>query len=171
MSTFTCIDNSNFTVTNAEQERLIKERKAWRKDHPPQFVAKPTSKPDGSSDIFRWECRIPGKKGTDWEGGEYPLILQFSQDYPTKGPKVSFAKPLFHPNVYPDGKVCLSITNEGSWKAAVTIKQILVGVQDLLEAPNNSDAAQREAHDVYKRSKSEYSKRVREQAKKFAPAN
>lgn len=151
------------------EQRLLQERKAWRKDHPNGWVAKPASLPDGSTNIFKWECRIPGKEGTDWEGGEYPIILQFNEDYPSKGPKVSFAKPLFHPNVYSDGKICLSITNEGGWKAAVTIKQILVGVQDLLETPNNGDAAQREAHDVYKRSKSEYSKRVREEAKKFAP--
>ena len=111
------------------EQRLLSERKAWRKDHPPDMVAKPSTKSDGSTNVFKWDCRIPGKKGTDWEGGEYPIILEFSEDYPTKGPKVKFAKPVFHPNVYADGKICLSITNEGTWKAAVTIKQILIGVQ------------------------------------------
>lgn len=44
----------------------------------------------------------------------------FTPDYPTKPPKVSFDPPLFHPNVYPDGKICLSIINEnGDWRGAV----------------------------------------------------
>ena len=31
-------------------------------------------------------CR--GKKGTDWEGGFYPLTMEFTEDYPAKPPKV-----------------------------------------------------------------------------------
>lgn len=37
-----------------------------------------------------------------------------------------FDPPLFHPNVYPSGTVCLSILNEDEgWKPAITIKQVL----------------------------------------------
>ena len=36
-----------------------------------------------------------------------------------------FVPPLFHPNVYPSGTVCLSILNEEEgWKPAITIKQV-----------------------------------------------
>lgn len=49
---------------------------------------------------------------TDWEGGYYPLTLQFSEDYPSKPPKCKFPQGFFHPNVYPSGTVCLSILNE-----------------------------------------------------------
>ena len=37
--------------------------------------------------MFRWKCYIPGKPGTDWEGGFYPLTLEFSEDFPAKPPK------------------------------------------------------------------------------------
>ena len=47
-----------------------------------------------------------------------------------------FTPPLFHPNVFPSGTVCLSILDEEkSWKPAITIKQILLGIQDLLNDP------------------------------------
>ncbi|KDO84101.1 hypothetical protein CISIN_1g031420mg [Citrus sinensis] len=59
-----------------------------------------------------WECIIPGKTGTDWEGGYFPLTLYFSEDYPSKPPKCKFPQGFFHPNVYPSGTVCLSILNE-----------------------------------------------------------
>jgi len=38
---------------------------------------------------MKWKCFIPGKKGTDWEGGFYPLSMEFTDDYPAKPPKVS----------------------------------------------------------------------------------
>mmetsp|Transcript_1187 Transcript_1187/g.1820 ORF Transcript_1187/g.1820 Transcript_1187/m.1820 type:complete len:136 (+) Transcript_1187:2347-2754(+) len=89
-----------------------KERKQWRKDHPPGFYIKPVAKPDGSSDIFHWKGGIPGKAGTDWEGGDYKIVLKFTEDYPMQPPQVSFDPPIFHPNVYNSGKVCLSIIGD-----------------------------------------------------------
>lgn len=36
-----------------------------------------------------------------------------------------FTPPLFHPNVYPSGTVCLSILDEDlGWRAAITLKQV-----------------------------------------------
>ncbi|CAK9175572.1 unnamed protein product [Ilex paraguariensis] len=43
--------------------RLAEERKAWRKNHPHGFVAKPESLPDGSVNLMVWQCTIPGKAG------------------------------------------------------------------------------------------------------------
>ena len=37
---------------------------------------------------MRWKCVIPGKEGTLWEGGYYPLTMEFTEDYPSKPPKV-----------------------------------------------------------------------------------
>jgi ubiquitin-conjugating enzyme E2 I len=67
--------------------RLVEERKAWRRDHPFGFYARPTSKGDGSSDIMKWEAGIPGKDGTDWENGIFKVSMEFSEDYPSKPPK------------------------------------------------------------------------------------
>ena len=137
-------------------------------DHPHGFVAKPQSLPDGTQNILKWDVVIPGKVGTSWEGANIPMTMEFSDDYPSKPPKCSFklidGKPLFHPNVYPSGKICLSIINDtkdGTWRAALTIKQVLIAVQVLLEDVNNGDPAQEEAYRVYRDNKIEYKKRVR----------
>lgn len=81
--------------------------------------------------------------------------MAFPEDYPNKPPKCVFNPVLFHPNVYPSGtvggfiwpsisfvpfemcrmsiQVCLSILNEDKdWRAGITVKQILTGIQDLL---------------------------------------
>lgn len=104
----------------------------------------------------------------------------FNAEYPTKPPKCKalsttmcegrlaninigkFVPPLFHPNVYPSGTVCLSILNEEeAWKPAITVKQILLGIQDLLNDPNPESPAQAEAYNLFKRDRAEYEKRVR----------
>ena len=43
--------------------RLKEERKAWRRDHPPSFYARPSRKADGQTDLMKWDCGIPGKAG------------------------------------------------------------------------------------------------------------
>lgn len=56
-------------------------------------------------------------KQTPWEGGVYKLKMYFPEEYPSKPPKCAytsltvgkFTPPLFHPNVFPSGTVCLSI--------------------------------------------------------------
>ncbi|KAJ3693150.1 hypothetical protein LUZ60_012245 [Juncus effusus] len=148
--------------------RLAEERKAWRKNHPHGFVAKPLTLPDGSVNLMIWHCTIPGKEGTDWEGGNFPLTIYFNEDYPTKPPKCKFPKDFFHPNVYSSGSVCLSILNEcNGWRPAITVKQILIGIQELLDHPNPSSAAQHISYQLFVKDRVEYGKRVRQQAKMY----
>ena len=85
-------------------------------------------------------------------------MLYFPDNYPALPPKcvytttispVGVFKPvLFHPNVYPSGTVCLSILNpnkkEFGWRPSISVKEILLGIQHLLESPNWDDPAQAE---------------------------
>uniref|UniRef100_G3NZ66 UBC core domain-containing protein n=1 Tax=Gasterosteus aculeatus aculeatus TaxID=481459 RepID=G3NZ66_GASAC len=140
--------------------RLSQERKAWRKDHPFGFVAVPTKNPDGTMNLMNWECAIPGKKGTLWEGGLYKLRMLFKDDYPSSPPKCKFEPPIFHPNVYPSGTVCLSILEEDKdWRPRLphTRISIIVQIKQLIYKPNDNA------------NRMDYEKRVRAQAKKFAP--
>ncbi|GAB5035052.1 ubiquitin-conjugating enzyme e2 i [Nannochloropsis oceanica] len=151
--------------------RLQEERKAWRKDHPHGFIARPTMGADGSMNLMVWDCGIPGKEGTDWDGGVYKVTMEFSEDYPSKPPKCKFVPALFHPNVYPSGTVCLSILNEDEdWRPAITVKQMLLGIQDLLDSPNPQSPAQAEAYQLFVTNREEYRRRVRIEAKRNTPA-
>ncbi|POY72528.1 hypothetical protein BMF94_4354 [Rhodotorula taiwanensis] len=149
-------------------------------DHPYGFWAKPKKAADGTLDMKTWETGIPGREGTIWEGATYPVTLLF--------PDGKFPANFYHPNIYPSGTVCLSILNEEkSWRPAITI---LLGIQDLLDAPNADDPAQLEAYttfkyglfffagpilrsadiqDVHRKDRSAYEKRVKQQAKDYIP--
>ncbi|KAK8284863.1 hypothetical protein V6Z12_D08G187800 [Gossypium hirsutum] len=47
-------------------------------------------------------------------------------------------------------ELCVSISSKRrGWRPSITVKQILVGIQDLLDQPNATDAAQTEGHQLY----------------------
>ncbi|GAB4816303.1 hypothetical protein N2152v2_003349 [Parachlorella kessleri] len=141
------------------RSRLAEERKAWRKD-----------KPFAETNLMKWKCYIPGKEKTEWQGGLYPLSMEFTEDYPAKPPKCKFPPGFFHPNVYPSGTVCLSILNEDEgWRPSITIKQILLGVQELLHTPNAKSPAQSDAFVMLTQRPQEYAKRVVQEVKKYPP--
>ncbi|MED6225501.1 SUMO-conjugating enzyme sce1 [Stylosanthes scabra] len=107
---------------------------------------------------------------SDWEGGLYPITLQFSEDYRIRPPVCKFPKGFFHPNVFSGGEVCLSILNDDGWKPSITMKQILLGIQDLLNQPNPSDAANFEPNQLFIKDPAKYKTRVQLEAKKYPPA-
>ncbi|KAL6882587.1 hypothetical protein ACP4OV_011277 [Aristida adscensionis] len=146
--------------------RLAEERKQWRKSHPHGFVAKPETLPDGSVNLMVWNCVIPGKEGTEWEDGYFPLTLHFSEDYPNKPPMCRFPAGFFHVNVYPSGTVCLSILSS-AWKPSISVSQILLGIQDLFDNPNPASAAQDIGFQLFTKNMAEYKNRVRQQAKQY----
>lgn len=72
--------------------------------------------PDGVSvglgedeNMFRWELMIVGPPDTLYEGGFFAAQLDFPTDFPNSPPTMTFKTPIWHPNVYNDGKVCISI--------------------------------------------------------------
>jgi ubiquitin-protein ligase len=46
------------TMNGIAHMRLQQERKAWRKDHPPGFYARPQTKSDGGTNFFRYKLSL-----------------------------------------------------------------------------------------------------------------
>ena len=79
------------------------------------------------------------------------LIMKFPSTYPYEPPKVTFVQRFgrrFHPNLYTDGKVCLSILNTWAgptWQPTLNIDAILRTIQSILDnqpyihEPNRAD--------------------------------
>ncbi|KAK8284862.1 hypothetical protein V6Z12_D08G187800 [Gossypium hirsutum] len=65
-------------------------------------------------------------------------------------------------------ELCVSISSKRrGWRPSITVKQILVGIQDLLDQPNATDAAQTEGHQLYISNSNEYRKRVQQQVLQY----
>lgn len=83
---------------------------------------------------------IEGPENTPYEGCLLLFSVLFPNDYPFSPPRVLFLttdyKTRFHPNLYVDGKVCLSIlgTYSGpSWSGTQSLSTVLLSIQGLLD--------------------------------------
>ena len=59
--------------------------------------------------VFEWEIGIIGPPETIYESGYFLSLLTFPNDYPFSPPTFVFQNDFFHPNVYKDGRLCISI--------------------------------------------------------------
>ncbi|KAJ7260963.1 ubiquitin-conjugating enzyme/RWD-like protein [Mycena haematopus] len=59
--------------------------------------------------LFEWEILVIGAPDTLYEGGFLKARLSFPPEFPLLPPKMRFITPMWHPNIYPDGVVCVSI--------------------------------------------------------------
>ncbi|EFA86100.1 ubiquitin-conjugating enzyme E2 [Heterostelium album PN500] len=91
--------------------------------------------PDGDN-MFNWTGTIQGAAGTVYEGMEFKMSLKFPTDYPFKPPTVKFETSCFHPNVDPQGTICLDILKE-KWSPIYNVRTLLLSIQSLLGEPNN----------------------------------
>ena len=161
-------------MSSTATERLVNERNKWRKDHPHGFSARPVANPDGSTNLLKWKCIIPGKAKTHWENGRYTLTLTFTEEYPFTPPRAEFPQiqnePFYHPNVDKTGQVYISILNKNEsqdgWKPFHWVKDILLAIQELLNCPNINEIANQEAAELYKKDKQAYKLAIRKQALK-----
>ena len=146
--------------------RLQEERKLLRKNRPVGFIAKPQQSKNGELDLMHWKCKIPGPNNSPFEGGLFSLELFFCTQYPKKGPMVKFIPPLFHPNIYQCGTVCLDLLTN-NWKPEITISTLLKNLQDFLKSPNIHSPANMQAKKLYQSDRAKYNKKVKAQAKLF----
>ncbi|KAK4948867.1 Ubiquitin-conjugating enzyme E2 15 [Elasticomyces elasticus] len=125
--------------------------------------------------VFEWEIMIMLDEEQDnlYGGGFFKAKLAFPPTYPHMPPSMTFTTPLFHPNIYPTGSVCISILHPPEddkygyesaaerWSPVQTPESILLSVISMLGSPNDESPANPEAGRLWREDKKEYRKRVR----------
>ena len=145
---------------NSLQLRLIKEYQDFEENSPEGI-----SVSLNQDKITNWEGMIFGPYDSPWEGGIYKLKIHFPDNYPHKAPQITFITPMFHPNIYKNGSICLDIL-QSKWNPVLDIKSILISIQSLLTDPNINSPANIEASKLYKTDIKQYKKKVRLYAEK-----
>ena len=92
------------------------------------------------SDIFDIKALIIGPEDTPYEGGFFCFQINIDKvQYPMVPPKVKFittdGRIRFNPNLYEDGKVCLSLLGTWSgpgWVPCNTITTVLIAIQGMV---------------------------------------
>lgn len=160
--------------------RLIQERKEFNKNRPYGFTAKPCRNADGSTNLKEWECSfLPDPKSIYCTPGNetaYRVLLHFPSDYPGKAPIAQFSPPIFHPNVFPNGNVCLSILLEkghhngkvaSHWSPDTTIAMILSSLKTFLDEENPNSVANPDAANLYLNDLKKYKEKVQVDAARY----
>ncbi|XP_065656072.1 ubiquitin-conjugating enzyme E2 G2 isoform X2 [Hydra vulgaris] len=118
--------------------------------------------PANEENFFEWEALIRGPDGTPFSGGVFVAKLIFPHDYPLSPPKMRFQSEMFHPNIYTDGRVCISIlhapgddpmgyeTSAERWSPVQSVEKILLSVVSLLAEPNDESPANVDASKIWR---------------------
>jgi len=105
------------------------------------------------TNIYKWDLIVQGMYDTYYEGGEFRIQLLFPKDYPFSPPKMIFKTPIYHPNIYKTGEVCISILHksgdgeygyekaEDRWRPIHNVNTILLSVISMLSSPNDESPA------------------------------
>ena len=66
-----------------------------------------------NDNIFEWSAALLVLNPDSlYSGGYFKATLKFAKHYPYEPPDFRFERPLWHPNVYPDGRLCISILHQ-----------------------------------------------------------
>ena len=123
------------------------------------------------SDISKCYFTITGPKDTLYEDGIFKGLFEFPTNYPYSPPKVKLTTPIYHPNFYPDGRVCISILHQGEdetgyeksferWSPVQTIQSVLLSIVSLISSPNSDSPANVDAAKDWRSNKEAFKKKV-----------
>ncbi|XP_077903874.1 ubiquitin-conjugating enzyme E2 R2 isoform X3 [Ictidomys tridecemlineatus] len=137
------------------------------------------------SDLYNWEVAIFGPPNTLYEGGYFKFSadtkslyvvlrmepgphtcqahIKFPIDYPYSPPTFRFLTKMWHPNIYENGDVCISILHppvddpqsgelpSERWNPTQNVRTILLSVISLLNEPNTFSPANVDASVMFRK--------------------
>lgn len=123
--------------------------------------------------LFEWAVTILGPPDTLYEGGFFNAVLKFPKDYPQSPPECRFTSDMWHPNVFPDGRVCISILHPPGfdpmnpqedaaekWSPVHTVESIVLSIISMLSSPNDESPANIDAAKDWRENRAEFKKKV-----------
>lgn len=122
--------------------------------------------------IFLWNVGIMVlNKDSMYHSGFFKGQMRFPADFPFSPPTFRFTPAIYHPNVYRDGRLCISILHVGgdptsdeldseTWSPAQTVELVLISIVSLLEDPNLSSPANIDASVELRKNPDAYRKKV-----------
>ncbi|KAI9229188.1 MAG: putative E2 ubiquitin-conjugating enzyme [Piptocephalis tieghemiana] len=110
-------------------------------------------------DILHFTMTIKPDEGY-YQGGTFHFTFTISPEYPHQPPKVLCTQKIYHPNIDPEGKICLNILRE-DWKPVLSLNAVVVGLQFLFLEPNPDDPLNKEAANVLRSNRHTFANNVR----------
>ncbi|KAL4297713.1 hypothetical protein GQ457_12G023280 [Hibiscus cannabinus] len=169
--------------------RMQRELKLLLND-PPHAASFPSlSSQSEITDLCSIDAQIEGPEETVYGNGIFKIKIQIPERYPLQPPIVTFATPIYHPNIDNGGRICLDTLNlppkasfvqshdeygclskQGAWQPSLNISTVLTSIRLLLSEPNPDDGLMCEASREYKYNKQAFERKARSMTEKYAKA-
>lgn len=129
--------------------------------------------------VYKWDLALMVvNPDSAYTGGYFKCQLLFPKNYPYAPPDFRFSSPLWHPNIYPDGRICISILHAPGddimsgesagerWSPAQRVESVLISILSLLDDAEINSPANVDASVMYRDDKDAFRKRVKEDVDK-----
>ncbi|CAM9789536.1 unnamed protein product [Discosporangium mesarthrocarpum] len=116
--------------------------------------------PQEEDSIAEIHVEIMGPVGTPYDGGRFHMKLVLSNDFPHSPPRGFFLTKIFHPNVAPNGDICVN-TLKRDWTPEVTLSHVLQVIRCLLIVPFPESSLNEEAGKLFMESYAEFERRAK----------
>ncbi|KAI4264293.1 MAG: hypothetical protein L6R42_000583 [Xanthoria sp. 1 TBL-2021] len=126
-------------------------------------------------DILNWTIAlIIINPDSLYYGGYFLANMKFPSNYPYSPPEFQFTHPLYHPNIYQDGKLCISILHAPGddemsgelaaerWSPAQRVESVLLSIISLLDDAETSSPANVDAGVMLRKDPEGFRKRVKQ---------
>ncbi|TVY84171.1 Ubiquitin-conjugating enzyme E2-34 kDa [Lachnellula suecica] len=150
------------------QQRLMSELKGLEKE---KWV---NIELDNGS-LFKWNVGlIVVNSESAFDGAYFKAQMVFTDKYPFEPPSFRFLQPIYHPNIYADGKLCISILHTPGedaqsgelaserWSPLQGAESVLRSILLLLDDPEISSPANVDAGVMYRDKRAEYNEKAAE---------
>lgn len=126
-----------------------------------------------SDNLFLWRFTFYPPHICLYSDNFYNGIIEFPMDFPTNPPIIKFTTPIFHPNIYNDGRICISILHPPGidiynyehecerWLPVHTLSSIFLSILNLILEPNLDSPANVDASILYRDNLKEFKKKIR----------
>lgn len=137
---------------------------------------------EADSNLYQWTVWFTGPPDTPYEGGQFKAQMTFTKEFPMEPPTFKILSDFWHPNVYTDGRVCISILHPPGvdemnseetammrWTPVQTVRSVLLSIVSLLSDPDPKEAgapANVDALVMYRKDKEAYNRKCHEVTEK-----
>eukprot|EP01135_Chromosphaera_perkinsii_P002491 Nk52_evm7s224 gene=Nk52_evmTU7s224 len=123
------------------------------------------------SRIDKIEAAIDGPQSSPYEGGIFKIEVCIPERYPFEPPKITFATPIYHPNIDTAGRICfdpLKMPPKGQWKPSLNLSTVLGSLRHLLYEANPDDGLMDDISAEYKMDRASFDRHAKAYTHKYA---
>jgi ubiquitin-protein ligase len=88
--------------------------------------------------IYELIATVKGPSDTVYAGGLFHIRVHLPEEYPFRPGTWAFVTKIYHPNIGPDGSICVDILRD-QWWPGFTISRVLLSLVSFLGTPEAGD--------------------------------